>query len=247
MKFKCVILSVAAAAVLCGCKGEGLLIGDVYKKGHSESFVLTYFHPENFNPRANDGFILLGFNRETTEEYGFYSKDKADKARYREKCERYGDFGFDYNFRYSPTDRWMHAFQDYEFQRIEITSDKDFDAAHEAGTSLADVFVFVSVSPIRFIRSGYTDKADWSDAPENACAFLGYDPEREYYHPVYGIVSELDPADLILLGGHDNYDMRIGWLVPSVQPEVAGTHRLCIRLFTVDGEVLEGTVDYTFK
>lgn len=102
-----------------------------------------------------------------------------------------------------------------DFSAITITSDRDFDEAHPAGTPLNDVARFITVTPARFIKSGYTDTFDW-DGYEKLSVFKryfaytlaktdGYKPGhitlgRENIFPVYKMVGELTADDMALLG-----------------------------------------------
>lgn len=120
---------------------------------------------------------------------------------------------------YVSGDAGAHAFAD-NFSAIHITSDKDWDAEHPAGTLLNDIVIIDAVSYASFIRSGYKGRS-----PELLCKHA----------------SELAVDDLYIL--HCSYDSLFGFWFDKAPVEAGVEHALTITLITAAGE--ERTMTYT--
>jgi len=72
------------------------------------------------------------------------------KLEYAELIEKYGDTAYNQR-RIKPP---LGAFSD-EFTSIEVKSNRSFDAAHPAGTSLSDIVIFRVRTLYNFIQNGY--------------------------------------------------------------------------------------------
>lgn len=130
-----------------------------------------------------------------------------------------------------------------EFDEIEVISDNDFSEQLPAGSSLASVVKLYSVSPLKFIESGYTAPFDWEkDRPEDFKKGVwtenaGLSSHYGYY-PVNKFLSEIVPNDLVLLSP------VILFLRFTETPSLK-THKFTITLKEGD-EIFSTTVDVIF-
>ena len=51
----------------------------------------------------------------------------------------------------------------FDIAHIDVVSNANFDAQHPSGTSLNDLVYFISVSPKKYIDSGYNYSYDWAN------------------------------------------------------------------------------------
>lgn len=255
---KYAVLTVMAALLLGACEQK---VGDKYEWAHSDSFVVQYWTFDTLEASciASDNNRLNLYLRNspghTNVQYGVLSEDAQLQQRYKDKCTEHGDRGFPFEFLYGP-DLMPNSFPDKDFTEIEVVSDADFDERHPAGSRLDDLMLFCSASPWRFISSGYSEQADWSDKdiPAVMRHYYGivepYDTKNSrYYHPVYGKASEMGADDLTLLGGDDGGSGRmglIGVLTFMKEPDSAGEHTITVTMVTSDGERYSGSTLVTF-
>lgn len=254
---KYALLTVMAALLLGACEHK---IGDKYEWAHSDSFVVEYWTFDRLEascivPGNRLNLYLRSSPGHSKVRYGVLSQDAQLQKRYKDKCEEYGDNGFPFEFLYGP-DLMPNSFPDKDFTAIEVVSDADFDERHPAGSRLDDLMLFCSASPWRFIRSGYSEQADWSvsDIPQAIYHYYGtvepYDTKNiPYYHPVYGKASEMGADDLTLLGGDDGGAGRMGLIGVMTflkEPAVGGEHNITVTLVAADGERYSASVRVTF-
>ncbi len=135
-----------------------------------------------------------------------FSFDGRKKTEYGRLCEKHNDMSYNRKFEeVYPGQVPRHM--DTDFTAVEITSDADWDATRPAGSSLADITMFHSVSPKKYIDSGYKDKFDWKKGdyyPLIEKYFGGYQSGsiaqgKNGYHPFSKPVSQLKPEDMVLL------------------------------------------------
>ena len=151
---------------------------------------------------------------------------------------------------------------------IDVYSDAPFDSSHPAGTSLADCFYFVSVSPYRYIQNGYqftadmlkTEVPDYYDWPYIMRSLNYYDhydkrdPEFRSYLPVYGLLSDLDEYDFRMIGicdgwqrwGHES-PVPLADLVPAKMPEGRMVHTLTVRIEDTEGFIFKKQIRVDFS
>ena len=132
--------------------------------------------------------------------------------------EKYGDTVYNSSY-FMPTNA-----VGVDFEKIEITSDMDFDSGHKAGESLADIVMFHGKSPWEFIQAGCPDS--WI-------------MESKEFKRIDKKVSEITPEDLKLIEPYFTIEFLR-------QPEQPGIHTITIR-FIGEGVTVEGDFETTFE
>ncbi len=206
---------VVVAVMLCGCTW--------YKDYESDSYVLEYCIFAGDGPTAYyrkiDNTIRLGYDVERS--VSFFSKGQ-DKELYDKICEENGDVS--YNRTVHLIDGNITAeFSFYpSLTSIVVTSDKDFDDAHPAGTPLNDYMIVQGLRCAnQYITSNYEDTfRPWS---------------KDYR------LSELTEDDLKILM------FTLGAYTFDAKPDEPGLHTLTFICTLADGRVSESQVDYEFK
>ena len=194
-----------------------------------------------------------------------YNSVGGDKTLYDEWCQKHGDMSYNRKEEYKIGDTPPHEFVAADYTAIEIVSDTDWDTEHPAGTSLADIAMFYSASPIRYIQSGYSREYDWSDTPMPGYVYKhmqnwthlrlrdGIYKGKTPFYPVKKLASELKPEDMVLLGSGDlMYGSRggrtpIGFLEFTTRPTKNKTHNITVTLTTDEGEVFSDTIQMVFE
>ncbi len=216
---------VMAVCLLVGISGC-ILSKDYYAR----SFILEYAVLERskiiaYHSYDCDGTIKLGIDGSVTSWVSCFSEGK-DKELYDEICEKNGDITYNRNvslmdgkFPYDIRDSFYP-----DLSSIVLTSNKDFDAEHPAGTPLNEyVTADLEDSVYEYVASGYDDNVRYSGM-SIPCK-----------------MSELTEDNLkMLLGG------MIGVFSFDVQPEKPGFQTLTFTCTTVDGDVYTASLDYNF-
>ena len=195
----------AAAVTAAGCRqaptgntdGDGTI---------SPSFVQQYYDLSAIAVRQYFDYPYIQIMPET---YETCSYSVPPSVRFKALSEKYGDTAYN-----RPLAPFSHTVYCNEFSGIDIFSDRDFDAAHPAGTSLSDIVRIVGASPYRYIRNGYTAPFDWRELPEdyrieNGISYL------EGYLPVNGTLCELDAEEMYML---DPFELYLKFtILPEIQ------------------------------
>ena len=185
--------------------------------------------------------------------------------RYDELATQYNDLNYNRRTRFGP----LPAGRSYVSNRItsiNVVSDTDFNAEHPAGTSLANFVRLLSVSPMRFIESGYRETFDWqrnypADFLRETATFhhsfvhdmIDRRSFPQYHFPISEVLSELEQSDFRLLGTGDQLYLPsgsrgwfFGFLVFDKEPENLGIHNLTVTIHRTNGQVLSQKIAKTF-
>ncbi len=104
---------------------------------------------------------------------------------------------------------------------INVTSDKDFDAEHPAGTPLNDCLEVTFYSAYQYIQSGYNEDE------------LSRDKQTK-------LLSEVSSTEFLL----NTYRREFEFVK---QPTLLGTHTITFSLTSVSGDVFEDSLEFDFK
>jgi len=137
-----------------------------------------------------------------------------------------------------------------DFRSISIIADKDYDENHSAGDDLGDIVRFLSWSPMKYIRSGYSEYYHY-DTSVLSRTFIRVMPnfyESECFKtetestcfPVDELVSDLEPEDLVMLG--KDYPWIMGILHFEKQPAVPGEYEITVSMTTDENEVMTSSI-----
>ena len=176
--------------------------------------------------------------------------------KYRDLCRKHGDVGYNRKIAYLSGRNVVYNASD--LLSVKVYSDRDFDAEHPAGSSLADIIRFLSCSPKEYIASGY--KSLYRYDPELVSpgfrSTWGYyygrpDKETSEYYPVDKMLCDIVPEDLMLLGPDVAYNpqrahMKFFSLFFEKLPVVKDSHVITVEVTTDDGRVLSGNIVMDF-
>lgn len=187
-----------------------------------------------------------------------YRDQYPNKAEYDALCQKHVDMSFNRTVIYTSADYPFPMYGANDWVTVDLVSDADFDAKHPAGTSLGDIVTYHSMSPMRWIRSGYTDTYDWSQYPKDGLLFT-YCPNYavslnwDYYEfsamrPVEKHLKDLSPMDLILngFGRYGISDWFFAYLHFDHGPTMAREHTFTVTLLSDQGKVFTASKAVTF-
>ena len=151
-------LTVFACTAIFGCN-NGAKDEDRYTM-KSPYYVQTYIAANDFDLKAveGNGNYIVGI---------FFKGERisilppADKVRFEELAEAFGDGSYTGTVLPDANKALADA-----LSSVSVVCDKEYDAAHEAGSSLDDLVTFCATSPYEFIRGGYKDTVRNDDYPE---------------------------------------------------------------------------------
>lgn len=169
-------------------------------------------------------------------------------------CEKHGDMSYNRKISFGVgAPSGPHEFIAADYTAINIISDTDWDAQHPAGTSLNDIVMFYSASPIEYIKSGYKEKYNWNQISvpsffhsymENGSTLYGgvsIGKGTNPFHPVIKTADELTPEDMVLLGNGNLYTLCL--LEFTSFPTENKDHNITVTLTTDEGETFSGTIN----
>ena len=204
-----------AIAISCLCIA-GCWIGDFY---YSRSFINAFQLYDGIKVRRAtiNSTKWINIYGTTTKEVGLLSKG-SDKDLFDDLCDLYGDNTYNREVAI-PGDGYYTA-NHPPCAGLDVISNKDFDAEHPAGTSLADIMTIQYRSAVKFIENGYKDKKD-------------------YMEDIRKPLDELQPTDLTL-------SIRNIFLIFDKEPDVLETHGLTFFWTTTEGITYTTSFNYDF-
>ncbi len=217
------------------------------------SYITEYSYSENIQLKiTSKGNIVIyrdyrniEKNKIKTATYSF-SSNGEEKKKYDELCKIHNDISYNQKKRYIVDPLWGKC-SAIDFQEIDVVSDKDFDAEHPAGTSLKDIVRFVSVSPKKFIDSGYKETFNWEKNEPNFFAKDSmissmFQSETWNYFPINGLLKDIGKDEMQMLP-EDTH----GILFFDKEPTAEKEHTLTVTIYTREGKKFVRTITKVFK
>lgn len=227
--------------VMCYVKPTKIFLPDdlsPYNKGNGAYRQYVFFIPlgdksyndgEKWTPEMRSKFEYENFIW-TAYEYNDdkYPPIKEHLLRYDSLCVAHKDTEYSKKEKHYSGEQFPCA--TYRRMTLDITSDTQYDAAHPAGTSLADMVIINISSAKEIIESGYD---------ENLCG-----KEINIYGDEYPVLSFGYELRMPLKQFNEEYrklvDCRMNIDFP-VAPDVTSTHRFTVTYRDEDGRVLTAT------
>ena len=239
-----ILLSISAMLLSTGC--------DVSKTRLFKSYITEYSYNKNIELKiTNKGNIAI-YRKYTSEDdhiktasYSFKSKGE-EKKRYDELCKIHNDLSYNKKRSYIVVPIWGIC-SAIDFKEIDVVSNKDFDAEHPAGTSLKDIVRFVSVSPKKFIDSGYKETFNWEKNEPNFFAKDSmiptmFQPESWNYFPINGLLKDIGTDEMKMLPENTH-----GILFFDKEPTAEKEHTLTVTIDIGERKKLVRTITKVFK
>ena len=225
---------------------------DVSKTRLFKSYITEYSYDKNIELKiTNKGNIAI-YRKYTSEDdhiktasYSFKSKGE-EKKRYDELCKIHNDMSYNQKRSYIVAPLWGRC-SAIDFKEIDVISDKDFDSEHPAGTSLKDIVRFVSISPKKFIDSGYKETFNWRrNKPKifkkKSMISSMFHEETENYFPINGLLKDIGSNEMQMLP-EDTH----GILFFDKEPTAEKEHTLTVTIDIGERKKLVRTITKVFK
>lgn len=164
-------------------------------------------------------------------------------------CKKHNDLNFNGKINVGKASHIGYTAIGTDFQKIEISCNKGYNAEHPEGTLLNDIVRLISGTPYPYIKSGYKKTFNKTE-PLSALyevhgrVFLGSyylntyldfkDSQQIPVFPVDKKVSELTKEDLALLSPY------FGEFYVEKLPEAKGDYEFTVKLYGDDGNVYSG-------
>lgn len=209
-------------------------------------FVYHYFTPfELYLSQIEDAddMMLIHYS------YKSSSLIKHDTEPYGQLCQKHNDIAFS-----SENNSTLARVISWDFVKIDITCDTDFDETHPHGALLNDITTFYTTSLYPFFRSGYKNLIRGSDISLDEDILTRLYPSGEfihskghYYslkssfpnHPIVKKTSQLTPSDLIAIGGfYPSHLPNLAVIKFDKKPKISGTYDINIEFTTDEGAVV---------
>ena len=240
-----ILLSISAVLLCMGC--------DVSKTILFKSYMTIYYYSENIQLRITDAGNIAIYREYTPKEdniktasYSFKSKGENKKI-YDELCKIHNDLSYNQKRSYIVAPLWGRC-SAIDFREIDVVSDKDFDAEHPAGTSLKDIVRFVSVSPKKFIDSGYKETFNWEKnepkifkKEEETDKLFDYSELKNYF-PINGLLKDIGKDEMQMLPVN-----TYGILSFDKEPTAEKEHLLTVTIDIGERKKLVRTITKVFK
>ena len=188
--------------------------------------------------------------------YGAFSTSEVSLARYKSKCDLYGDIGYKLAITTLHPGVYEHSAPDRDLVSVRVFSNKDYLDGYPAGSDLSSLYCMASRSPYKYIESGYTLTYDIesADFPSYYNDYLNHYTGSQFtigdgVYPVFGPLSDLTSEDMKLLGfcSYYNYLDDIFSLYPVCLPDDRSVHEMTVELHDIDGNVLTASVEVDFS
>ena len=210
-----------------------------------KSYVTRYckFEDIGIDTTKAGNIIIRGKGR--VKQYS-WRDEGGEKTTYEALCRKHNDLTYNKKREYHLRPEWGVC-SAVDFREIDIVSDKDFDAEHPAGTSLKDIVRFVSISPKKFIDSGYKETFNWRrNKPKifkkESMISSMFHEETENYFPINGLLKDIGSDEMQMLP-EDTH----GILFFDKEPTAEKEHTLTVTIDIGARKKLVRTITKVFK
>ncbi len=228
----------------------------VYEMTNCPSYVVCYVNLETIELSAESSnpqcIVIEHGNDLPIISYGLRSTG-TEKEKYDELCKKHNDLSYN-QYRYLPTgpaiDYDSVTYNECDFTGISVTCDKAFDETHPAGKNLSDIVRFMSMSPYRYILSGYSEYYNYneSDVSDAFDTLMRIYINKDYFdssvnntcYPIDELLKDLT-AENLTLNGYDAPGF-IGMLYFERKPSEPGEYSITVNIKTDDGRDLSDTI-----
>lgn len=223
-------------------------VGDEWEYHTIQSYGYVYMKLDKFKAQQmSEGCIMIeycqtlervcAFNK-NIELWGQYGEAHGDTAYNHLEAFRVAANGF----LSSPTHNIFFAF---DIDSILVVSDADFDEDHPEGTSLNDIIRFVALSPMEFIRNGYSSSYDLV-LPNDTIGIVkalvsqGYGYGCKDFSIVEKTLKDCTPNDFMMISFARNSDSNNKLTSPMCvlqflsRPTLETEHNITIQIFGTD-------------
>jgi len=211
-----------------------------------------YDYSENIQLKITEAGNIAIYQKYTSEDdniktasYSFKSKGENKKI-YDELCKIHNDLSYNQKRSYIVAPLWGRC-SAIDFKEIDVISDKDFDSEHPAGTSLKDIVRFVSISPKKFIDSGYKETFNWRrNKPKifkkESMISSMFHEETENYFPINGLLKDIGSNEMQMLPANTH-----GILFFDKKPTAEKEHKLKVTIYIGNNRKLVNYITKKFK
>lgn len=211
------------------------------------SYVNTYYDYDSIALSVTDyGNIRISNDTISTHHEYYWNSTGQNKVVYDSLCQAHNDLSYNKERGYIVGPDWGHC-SVFDIAHIDVVSNANFDEQHPAGTSLNDLIYFISVSPKKFIDSGYNYSYDWANETpqifeiEPEMYNFRNSSESSNYSPINKRLSEMSVDEMVMLP--PNY---FGYLIFDSSPISIKEHTFKVTFSLSNGKVIHKTILMSF-
>ncbi len=167
------------------------------------------------------------------------------KYEYDKLCAKHADTSFNYRGYFYQSYMYLEETIAYDFVSIDLVSDSDFDARHPAGTSLADIVEFRTMTPKPFIDSDYR-----YEYPNERIKgdYLIHNVPYKWFWPVCRLMADLTPDDMTMMGTtRKTTHLEMAAFRFVARPAAAGEHDMLLTMTTDEGKAFTARFTAVFE
>ena len=221
---------------------------DVMTYNTFTSYVTAYYDYDDIALSLTDnGNIRISYDTVSSHKEYSWNSSGQNKVVYDSLCKVHNDLGYDKKRGYIAMPDWGSC-STFDIAHIDVVSNANFDAQHPSGTSLNDLVYFISVSPKKYIDSGYNYSYDWANKTpeifdkEQEMYNFRNSSESSNYNPINKKLSETAIDEMVLLPAY-----YFGYLVFDSSPTTIKKHTLTVTFSLCNGKVISKTIEKTFN
>lgn len=222
------------------------------KNIHYKNYVQTYNVSLDIAARTYWGSVVsVDFSSYTVvSKFVSFNSKGEDKKEFERLCQKNRDVSYSKHVKYIGPIEINRAFFAVSVQSVKVTSDRDWDEAHPAGTPLNDLIAFVSGSPDKFINSGYQvptiDESIFELARQQhpnlgRTLSLYHNGVEGASEPIYGELSQIDFSQYNLMG----IDGSFAAFEFDKYPDDDEAHKITIEITFENGTVSQATTEWS--
>jgi len=209
------------------------------------SYITEYCYSEDIDLDTTKAGNIIIRGKGRVKHYS-WRDEGGEKTTYEALCRKHNDLTYNKKREYHLRPEWGVC-SAVDFREIDIVSDKDFDSEHPAGTSLKDIVRFVSISPKKFIDSGYKETFNWE---KNEPDFFAKDSmiptmfQSETWNsfPINGLLKDIGTDEMQMLPVNTH-----GILFFDKEPTAEKEHTLTVTIDIGERKKLVRTITKVFK
>ena len=209
------------------------------------SYITEYCYSEDIDLATTKAGNIIIRGKGRVKHYS-WRDEGGEKTTYEALCRKHNDLTYNKKREYHHSPEWGVC-SAVDFIEIDIVSNNNFDSEHPAGTSLKDIVRFVSVSPKKFIDSGYKETFNWEKKEPNFFAKDSmiptmFQPESWNYFPINGLLKDISTDEMQMLPINTH-----GILFFDKEPTAEKEHLLTVTIDIGERKKLVRTITKVFK
>jgi len=221
---------------------------DVLTYNTFTSYVNTYYDYDNITLSiTNNENIRISPDTLSVHREYYWNSTGQNKKTYDSICKAHNDLSYNKKRGYIVGTDWGHC-STFDIVHIDIVSNASFDPQHPSGSLLNDLVYIISVSPKKYIDSGYNYSFDWkNETPkifekEPEIYNFRNNTDNQNYCPINEKLSEIKSDMLVMLPAQ-----YFGYLIFESMPTTIKEHIFTVTFTLSSGKTISKNIAKKFN